>query len=54
MTANEGNNILENLKNGKAVASIGLDVNLTPLSAAYLALALIIPVIVYFIFRKNI
>lgn len=34
------------------LANIGVDVNISALSAVYLALALSIPIVVYFIFNK--
>ncbi len=38
----------------QALATIGVDVNLTPLSAVYLALAIILPIIVFFVAQKYI
>lgn len=35
-----------------SLGSVGVDINLTPTSALYLALALILPIVVYFIMSK--
>ena len=36
----------------RTLLNVGVDVNFTPLSALYLALALTLPIVVFFVMRK--
>lgn len=42
----------QNNQTTRTLLNVGLDINFTPQSAFYLALALMIPVVVFFVMRK--